>query len=341
MGGATGFVFAVFAFGGWGVISALIGLAVGQDAPMRGLERLNAEVGLVQKLVKTDLSKSFLDGAAKLKPIGERVLWYNKDTQKFFTDAEYERLTPESRKGFVSRVYDETFYYNTAYGSPTVYALPFEQAAKFGFTSWKGKKVVDFGYGMIGQLQMMAHAGAEVHGVDVMPIFTKLYSWPGDTGKMGSGSVSVHTGQWPKDRKMIDSVGRGVDLFVAKNVLKMGYIHPKRETNPAQLIDLGVPDQVFLKSLAGVMKPGGLVVIYNLSPAQAPADQPYLPWADGEYPFDWGVTKLAGFEILARDIKDDAAARALFLSLGYDNGSGLAGLEADLFTHVTVLRRTK
>jgi hypothetical protein len=323
------------------MITALFGMALGQDAPKLGLDRLKHEAVVVRGLVKSDLTKSFLDTAVQLKPIERRVLWQNPDTKKIFTDAEYQILSRANKEGFGKHEYDESFYYNTAYGSPTIYALPFEQAAKFGFTDWKGKKVVDFGYGMIGQLQMMARAGAEVHGIEVLPIFSKLYSWPGDTGAMGLGSVSIHTGQWPTERKLIDEVGRGIDLFVAKNVLKMGYIHPKREANPSQLVDLGVSDQLFLKSLAGVMKPGGLVVIYNLSPAQAPADQPYLPWADGEYPFDWGFTKLAGFEILARDLKDDSAARALFLSLGYDNGSGIEALEADLFTHVTVLRRVK
>ncbi|MFM9873482.1 MAG: hypothetical protein ACKVQS_08465 [Fimbriimonadaceae bacterium] len=323
------------------MISALFGLALGQDVPKLGLERLQQEAVIVRGLVKSDLSKSFLDSATKLKPIERRILWQNPETKKIFTDAEFQLLSKSNREGYEAHEYDESFYFNTAYGSPTIYELPFEQAAKFGFTDWRGKKVVDFGYGMIGQLQMMAHAGAQVHGIDVLPIFSKLYSWPGDTGAMGTGSVSIHTGQWPADRKLIDSVGRGIDLFVAKNVLKMGYIHPKRKANPNQLVDLGVSDQVFLKSLAGVMKPGGLVVIYNLSPAQAPVDKPYLPWADGEYPFDWGITKLAGFEILARDVKDDAAARALFLALGYDNGSGMEGLELDLFTHVTVLRKVK
>lgn len=323
------------------MISALLGVALGQEVPKLGLDRLKQEAVVVRGLVKSELSRSFLDSVSKLKPVERRVLWQNPETKKIFTDSEFQLLSKANQEGFAKHEYDESFYYNTAFGSPTIYALPFEHASRFGLSDWKGKKVVDFGYGMIGQLQMMAHAGAEVHGVDVLPIFTKLYSWPGDTGAIGAGSVSIHTGQWPADRKLIDSVGRGIDLFVAKNVLKMGYIHPKRKANPNQLVDLGVSDQVFLKSLAGVMKPGGLVVIYNLSPAQSALDKPYLPWADGEYPFDWGLTKLAGFEILARDLKDDEAARSLFLALGYDNGSGIEGLKEDLYTHVTVLRKAK
>lgn len=323
------------------MLAGLLGMALMQHPPASGLALLKEEAKVVRGQVKSELAKSFLDAVSGLKPVERRVLWWNAQTQIAFTDEEYQRLTKGGKDGFVKREYDERFYYTTAFGSPMIYALPLELAARYGMQDFKGKKVVDFGYGMIGQLQMMAHAGAQVHGVDVQPIFAKLYSWPGDTGAIGKGSVRIHNGQWPLNEDLKKSAGGNIDLFLAKNVLKLGYIHPKREANPNQLIDLGVSDQKFLQELFKAMKPGGLVVIYNLSPAPAKASAPYIPWADGEYPFDWALTRLAGFEILLKGEKDDAAARKLFLSLGYDNGSGMEGLEADLFSNVTVLRRPK
>ncbi|QYK54255.1 MAG: hypothetical protein KF824_05000 [Fimbriimonadaceae bacterium] len=317
------------------------GLILGQDAPaVTALELLKKESVTVSGMVKSGFAKEFLAQTEKLKPVGTRVLYRNPDTSATLTESEYEKLSEEKRKGFEKREFGERFYYNTAYGSPTLYALPLDVAAKRGMATLKGKKVLDFGYGMIGQVQMMAHAGANAHGVDVEPLFEKLYSWPGDTGSVpGGGSVTVHHGQWPKDKAVRDAIGRDYDLFVTKNVLKMGYIHPKRKTDPRNLVDLGVSDGDFLKSVMGILKPGGLFVIYNLSPAQNPVDQPYLPHADGTFPFDRKLTERVGFEVLDWDVKDDEQGRGMFLALGYDFGEGMEELKKSLFTHYTVLRK--
>jgi len=316
------------------------GLILRQEPQESALELLKKEAGIVSGMVKSVLAKEFLAQTGKLKPVEVRVLYRNADTRETYREEEFNKLSDAKRKGFERREFGERFYYNTAYGSPTLYALPFDVAAKRGFTSFKGKKVLDFGYGMIGQVQMMAHSGANAHGVDVESLFEKLYSWPGDTGAVaGGGSVAVHSGQWPKDKKIKDAIGRDYDLFVTKNTLKLGYIHPKRTVDKRYLVDLGVSDSEFLKSVFGILKPGGLFVVYNLSPAQNPADQPYLPHADGTFPFDRKLTERVGFEVLDWDAKDDEQGRGVFLALGYDLGAGMEDLKKSLFTHYTVLRK--
>src|SRR5262249_241072 len=84
----------------------------------------------------------------------------------------------------------------------------------------------------------------------------------------GDGPLQPVTGQWPADAATLAAVKAalpdGLDLFLSKNTLKRGYIHPERETDPRRLVHLGVDDAAFVAAVAQALKPGGLFVIYNL-----------------------------------------------------------------------------
>jgi hypothetical protein len=103
------------------------------------------------------------------------------------------------------------------------------------------------------------------------------------------------------------------------------------------LVDLGVDDQTFVNSLAAALNPGGRLIIYNLCPAPAPADKPYIPWADGRCPFPKEMWTKAGLEVVAFDVNDDAEARRLGKALAWDQ-SGM-NLEHDLFAWYTIVRK--
>jgi hypothetical protein len=84
------------------------------------------------------------------------------------------------------------------------------------------------------------------------------------------------------------------------------------------------------------------MLIYNLCPAQAPPDQPYIPYADGESPFTRQQWEQAGFEVIAFDRNDSAAARELAHLLGWDlpsEGEPGMDLERGLFAWYTLVRR--
>ncbi len=102
-------------------------------------------------------------------------------------------------------------------------------------------------------------------------------------------------------------------------------------------MNLGVDDEAFLRAVYRTLRAGGLFVVYNLSPAQNPPDKPYLPWADGRFPFDRELVERVGFEILAFDADDSPAARELGGLLEWDK-TGM-DLKNGLFAHYTVLRR--
>jgi SAM-dependent methyltransferase len=238
---------------------------------------------------------------------------------------------------------DEDTYQGLFYGSPLAYRLPLERLGAAGFGSLRGKRVADFGHGGIGQLRLFAELGAEAVGIDVDPLQPVLYSAPADQGPFGKagGSIKLVHGRFPADPRVVAAVGGGYNLFLSKNTLKRGYIHPAQKVDPRLLVKLGTDDSTFLKAVASALKPGGWFVIYNLSPAPNTAGKPYLPWADGRCPFSAEDMAAAGFETLVRDSVDDQAARALGAALGWDKPPDNMKLQEDLFALVTIARKKR
>lgn len=232
---------------------------------------------------------------------------------------------------------DESLFYSGRYGSPLAYSRAFDLAEKHGFAPSKGAKIFDFGYGSIGHLRMLAQMGLNATGVDVEPLLPVMYD--GCSGPMGEGSVQLLHGRYPADEKLVEAAGDGYDLFLSKNTLKRGYIHPSREpVSPRHIIQLGVTDEAFLERVASMLKPGGLFVIYNFCPPKAAMDKPYIPWAEGECPFPVEAFERAGFEVVEYDVVDDKVARDLGHRLGWDAPGGMK-LETDLFAWYTIARK--
>ncbi len=308
--------------------------AVEQDPVGREAVRRDADSARV--LSEGPLSRGFLDGVAALPEVEGRVFFVDPATRKWMTEEQAKKLREEERKKLKSRVCDESFYYMTRYGTPAAYVRAFDVLSKFApeWTSWKDKRVVDFGYGTIGHLRMLAAAGATCVGVDVDGLLPLLYA--GVEGETG-GAVRVVDGQWPADEKVAAAVGEGFDLFISKNTLKNGYVNPEREVDPRMLVHLGVSNERYVQELTRVVKPGGYVLIYNICPAMAPADKPYVPWADGRCPFPKEMWEKNGFEVLAMDVKDDDAAREMGRRFGWDKGG--EKLEESIFAWYSVMKR--
>jgi hypothetical protein len=314
-------------------------------APLTGIAAIKRDAQAVRPTVKSDLARAFLTATENLPAVEERTIFRHKATRAVYTPVQADAL-PDDQKGELEpRPLGEQFYYTTRYGSPVAYARAIDVLAEAGFkpaspeAPFAGKRIMDFGYGGIGQLRAFGLMGGHAVGVDVDPLLPVLYHLPTDTGAIGSnnGTVKIVNGQWPTDAKIAEEVGAGYDLILSKNTLKRGYIHPEREADKRMLIDLGVDDATYVKALYDSLNPGGYVVIYNLCPAQAPADQPYIPWADGRCPFEKSILEQAGFEVVAYDVVDDEPMRELGRALGWaDMGMKL---ETDLFAWYTVLRR--
>ncbi len=329
-----------------GVLATAV-IAQEKPAAPAGVPLLTQQAEAIRPLVQTELARHFLNAAEALPRVEPRTLYFNREHRSWRTAAQWSALDDAARAGYEERPVDEDRYYQTRYGSPVVYARVLELAAKHGApANFAGARVLDYGCGTIGHLRMMASLGADAVGLDVDPFLAALYSEAGDTGAIAhpvpgspAGRVSVVTGYWPAGPGIAEQVGRGYDLFTSKNTLKSGYVHPTRPVDPRLLVDLGVSDSYYLRVVHGALKPGGLAIIYNLCPAPSKEGEPYRHWAEGRSPFPREMWEAAGFEVLAFDESDDAAARQIFEALGYPTKAE-DGAE-DLFAWYTVARRPR
>lgn len=310
------------------------------------LAKLRTEAEAMGPLLTSQLAKEFVAATRDLPKIEPRVAYFDESTRTYYTKVEVEALAADERERLKEKALDEEAYYFTKYGTPLAYARPLELLAQHGFESVDGKRILDFGYGTVGHLRLMATLGADATGVDVDSFLTALYHRPEDqgdvTGRDGKhGRVRLVQGQWPADEATKAAVGDGYDLFLSKNTLKNGYLHPERPVNPRMLVHLGVENEAFVRAVFQVLKPGGRLMIYNLCPAPAPPDKPYIPWADGRCPFPKTMWESAGFRVVAFDVDDTKAARAMAHALGWDQGEEAMDLEKDLFAHYSLMEKPK
>lgn len=299
---------------------------------------IKAEAKALEPLVKTAPAKAFLGGAVNLPEVSPRVVYRGKEGA--LTEKEFAALPEAGKANWKKLDLDDQFYYYTRYGTPLAFGRAVEVAAENGFAGFHGARVADFGFGSIGQLRIMASLGTQAHGIEVDPILKALYSDPSDTGTITTGdtkgSVRLHFGYFPGDKQMVADLGTGYDLFVSKNTLKRGYIHPDREADKRMLIDLGVSDDEFVRVVHDMLKPGGLFLIYNLHPHPSKPEEQFVPWSDGRSPFTRETFEKGGFEVLLFDKDDTAAAQEMSKVLGW-GGDGKA--DPDIFGTYTLTRR--
>ncbi len=311
--------------------------AASDSSPVAELQR---EAASLVPLMKSKFARRFLKATAQLPHIAPRAMLHDSARTMFWWENEAAALPDSARARLVKRTLDEQFYYTTRYGSPLAYARAFELLADAGLGGPERLRIADYGYGTVGHLRLLASLGADAVGIEVDPMLKKLYSVPGDQGEItGGGSVRLVHGSFPAGPGVAAEVGEGFDLFISKNTLKNGYIHPAQPVNPRMLVHLGVDDTSYVQAIARILKPGGFAMIYNLSPAPAPPDKPYIPWADGRCPFPREMWEAEGFSVIEFDRDDGPAARAIGHALGWDQGSRPMDLEKDLFAHWTLVRK--
>jgi SAM-dependent methyltransferase len=314
-----------------------------RETPRIVLER---EARAIAPLVNSRLANDFLKAAAYLPSIAPRTVYLDEPKKTYLSEAAAKKLDQEKQAKLKRVDLDESFYWNTKYGSPLAYARPLELLGRSGLDSVSGKKILDFGYGTIGHLRLLAAQGALVTGVDVDPLLPALYSDPGDQGIVKNhqgpdGQIRLVSGRFPADAVTKTAVAGDYDLIIAKNTLKNGYVHPEQTVDVRRLLNLGAPDATFVRSLHQALKPGGRVLIYNISPAPSRPGEPYKHWADGRCPFAKADWKTAGFQVVAFDQDDSEAARALGHALSWDQGASAIDLKADLFAMYSLLEKPK
>ncbi len=321
---------------------------VGERAPSVTLQRLADEAAALKPLSRSTLSARFLAATGALPPVASRTVYVNEISREYFSPAAKANLPAANQAKLAEVTLDEYRYYYTKYGSPLAYMRALDLVYAEGFTDPAGKLIADLGYGGIGQLRLLASLGAHVTGIDPDSYLSALYADRHDQGTVAPardvrrgnpGSITLAHGYWPKDPKMIERVGQGFDLILSKNTLKKGYVKPERKIDKRQTVDLGVSDEVFLKTVFNTLNPGGMLMIYNISPRQQ--DKGYNPQADGRSPYSREQYEKAGFKVIAHNMADDAAIRDIGRALRWDRNAKdeVSDLEGSLFAMYTLVRR--
>jgi SAM-dependent methyltransferase len=308
--------------------------------------RLCREAEALEPLVDSPLAKDFLRTTPELPTIAPRKLFRDESKKTYFTESAVGRLSDEERRRMRLKpiAVDAALYYNTKFGSPLAYARPLDLLGQSGLADVSGRKILDFGYGTVGHLRLLAGLGAEVTGVDVDPMLRVLYGAPEDQGIVKSrrgrnGRVRLIEGRFPADESIKRIVGGSYDLIISKNTLKKGYVHPDRPVDPKGLLGLGIEDTAFIRALYEALKPGGRVMIYNICPAPSPPGQPYKHWADGRCPFARTVWEAVGFRVVAFDHDDSEAIRKIAHALSWDQGDSPIDLKRDLFAQYSLMEK--
>jgi len=320
-----------------------------EPAKPSAVQTLRDEAATLQPQVKSALAKSFLAATKCLPEIAPRTMYRDDKTRKYLTPVEADQLGEEAKAALKQVPIDETRYYQTKYGSPLAYTSAMELLGQNGLESFAGKKILDFGYGSVGHLRLMALNGADTVGLDVDSFLTALYSDHADSGEITgecgpAGRIALVNGTFGED-PVKESVGDGYDLIISKNMLKRGYVAPPadQEVDKRMLIDLGITNDEFLKTVFDRLKPGGLFMIYNICPKQGDVanGEKYSPMADGHCPWDRAALEKQGFKVIELDVDDSAAARTQGKALGWDQGAQPMNLESDLFAWYTIVEKPR
>jgi SAM-dependent methyltransferase len=321
------------------IVVVLVAQLAHAEAPKSGVERLRSDGRALTTLCRTPWVQKFLRATDELPHVTPRPLLHDPAREHYYSEAEAAQLPQAAQKQLVHQIADEEFYYTTHYGSPLAYCRALDLVGVDGVA---GRRVLDFGFGLVTQLRLLALLGADVTGVDVDPMLPALYREPGDQGAIGRGRVTLVSGVWPGDRATAARVGDGYDLIVSKNTLKNGYVHPAEAVKARQHFTFGVDDESFVRTLYRALKPGGRLIIFNISPAPNGPGRPYRAWADGRTPYPQPLLEQVGFRVLAFDRDDSPTVRAIGRALAWDQPDGDdpgMDLDHDLFACYTLLEK--
>jgi hypothetical protein len=304
------------------MLTATLVLVLSQSPDAGTLPELRRLAQKLEPGVESPWVKQWLENVKTLPSITPGAAYCTPDKQRCEA-----REVPDA--GLVRRSIDDEYVY-TRITDPLGYARAFEVLATHGFKP-AGAKVLDFGYGNPGQLVMLARLGAEVHGVEVdalLPLAAKSL-----TGRQGKGSVRLHHGYFPSDARLVKALGGGYSLWLSKNTMKRGYVHPAEPPGAKPQIDLG-DDATLLATIHRELKPSGLWFIYNIAPKQQAT---YVPMADGRCPWSQEQLTAAGFEVLGFDVDDSTAMRTMGHALEWDDDG--TDIDAEFFATWTLVRR--
>lgn len=316
----------------WVVVVGAAGVSAAQDWSPAALAE---EAERVREVVTQQAVVEWLGKAEELPEVEGQTLFAGPRVEggfdrEVYTPRQARDLSEEDLAEFRAVTFGPERYYATNYGSPIAYATALACAADAGIESFAFKRILDIGYGQLGQLEMLARCGAEVDGVEVDPVVHLLYASTRLTDTVVAedgtrGRVSLHCGQWFRDWNFRKSVGKGYDLILARNVLKRGYVQPEEPMQGFDPIDVGGDAAMGAQIIYEALEPGGIAVVYNLGGGPwRLEDGSYNAPADVRDPFGREAWEAAGFEVLHFQTNGSQLMREVGVALGWGSNEDLA-----------------
>ena len=313
---------------------------------------LRAEATALEPLMKAKLTHRFLDATAILPHITPRTVWFDSARTHYWNAAAAATLPDTMRARLVNRTLDEAFYYNTRYGiAARLQPARSRSSRGHGFSDVAGASASPTSAtARIGHLRLLASLGADADGHRRGPAARRaLRGRPATrapiTGpRRQAGRVTLVHGRWPaRGRRSCASVGGGYDLFISKNTLKNGYIHPAQ---PVESAHARAPGRRATRRSSGelcrIAQAGRPRAHLQPVPRAGAARQALHPVGRRPLPVHARAVGEAGFQVLdfrprrlRRGARDGARAR-----LGPRRPSAM-DLEHDLFGHWTLAKRRR
>jgi hypothetical protein len=135
----------------------------------RPMELLRAEAARILPNIRTDSGQMFLIACSWLPIVDDREVYYDAARRRAVTPGEYEKLPEAERAGLEEVTLTEEFYYHTRYGSPLAYSRAIDLLCQIegdkrigNNSSMNGKRLLDYGFGGIGHLRLLASLGVRL-----------------------------------------------------------------------------------------------------------------------------------------------------------------------------------
>ncbi|MFO0972878.1 MAG: hypothetical protein U1A27_05490 [Phycisphaerae bacterium] len=237
-----------------------------QPAELTGLARIRADAAARDRWCGRIWGVLFLSATTRRRrsPSGRSITIPRRGT----SPGSYEKADAAARAGFERDTINEENYYFTKYGTPVAYARAIDLLGQNAWPTLRAARLLDFGYGGIGHLRMLATLGCDAVGVDVDPFLHELYSEPQDQGAVSnragaSGRVTVLDGHWPGDAAIRRAAGKEFDIIVSKNTSRTATSIRPRRSHWATTIDLE-RQRRRVQARQQPLRPGKWFLIYNV-----------------------------------------------------------------------------
>lgn len=299
-------------------------------------ESLKRDAAALRGVVTSPLAGQMLDAVASLPVLPGRTVFLNWDALRVIEEPAFEQLTAQAQKGFEKAELASEDYYQTLYGSPLVYTRLLDILAKHAphIVTLQGQRIVELGFGQLGQGMLWTQMGAEVVALDTDGFIHNLIGNVVDNLRARKVKVPVLLNcHWPQNAECRQTVGQRYSLLVARNLLKKGYVKPaKLDPRYPEPVGWGLSDAAVLSHIHDALVPGGIVLIYSIGNAR----DPEKPMTMIENPWPANAWEAAGFDVLAHDVDESEIACNFGQALGWGQRAELA---KDLFGVYSVYRR--